>query len=137
MKGVSFLKKISFLFVFCLCIGLFINIASAAIFYNHFSFEAVGDYDIGVEANLTSSPSVVVNHYKTDADAQLGISVQSKKFLIGWGIDARSNVWIKGETRTVVDFFGLSSKTYRPVLVFNATNDGKAVEGEYYITNAL
>ena len=129
------MKKISLICVGLLTIALGISIVYAS--NNSFSFKNVGDTDIGVEEKVTSFPSVVVNHHQTNADAQLGISVQSKKFLVGWGIDARSNVWIKGETRTVVDFFGLSSKTYRPVLVFNATNDGKAVEGEYYITNAL
>ena len=129
------MKKISLICVGLLTIALGISIVYAS--NNSFSFKNVGDTDIGVEEKVTSFPSVVVNHHQTNADAQLGISVQSKKFLIGWGIDARSNVWIKGKTRTVVGFSSLSSKTYRPVLVFNATNDGKAISGDYDLTQGI
>ena len=129
------MKKISLICVGLLTIALGISIVYAS--NNSFSFKNVGDTDIGVEEKVTSFPSVVVNHHQTSADAQVGISVQSKKFLVGWGIDARSNVWIKGKTRTVVGFSSLSSKTYRPVLVFNATNDGKAISGDYDLTQGI
>lgn len=130
------MKKVSFLCVGLLTIALCVSVVSA-LTSSSFSFKNVGDYDIGVEGKVTSFPSVVVNHDQTNADAQLGISVQSKKFLIGWGIDKRTDVWIKGKTRTVVGFSTLEDKTYRPVLVFNKSNDGKAISGNYVLSQGI
>lgn len=131
------MKKVSFLCVGLLAIALCISVVSA-FSSSSFSFRNVGDYDIGVEGKVTSFPSVVVNHNQTNADAQLGISVQSKKFLIGWGIDQRTDVWIKGKTKTIVGFNTLDkNKTYRPVLVFNKSNDGKAISGNYVLSQGI
>ena len=95
------MRRISFVCVGILSTLLFMSIVSA-VSANSFSFDEVGDNDTGNEVTVSGYPSVIINHNQTDADAQLGISVQSKHWLLGWKMEARTDKWIINQLAEVM-----------------------------------
>lgn len=107
--------------------------------YDSYYLTKVGQVDYGSDVSIKKDRVVNVRwtNGSTDSDAQIAVTLNKKKLIGGYTNITRMQKWIKG----VLDdafYFGddYANGTYRAHIVFNATNDNKAISGQYQLANS-
>lgn len=128
------MRKVSYVLIATLLLTVGVMTVYA---YNICGYELqnVGDYEVGNPEKTTKDrPRVYLTNETPNSDAQVAITL-SKKGLFGYSYVTRIQRWITGVTNHTFTFTAKDKGTYRANVVFNDSNDDKAIEGEFYLTS--
>lgn len=123
-----------------LIIGMFAFVTTIyAAGYDSYYLTKVGQVDYGSDVSIKKDRVVNVRwtNGSTDSDAQIAVTLNKKKLIGGYTNITRMQKWIKGLPN--YDFYfgdDYANGTYRSHIVFNATNDNKAISGQYQLANS-
>lgn len=127
------MKKINI--VSLIILGLFAFITTAnALADTVYIHDKVGQVTYGTPREYQANRVINVDwdNFTPDADAQIAITLNKKKLIGGYTNITRKQAWIKGKKEDVF-YFGnkYAAATYRPHLIFNATNDNAKISGQF------
>ena len=122
------LKKISIVAIAALLVGI---ISVSAYTVENFSFTSVGNSDTTDEYLSAGTEELKAYNFASNIDATLGLSLSAKKWW-GYSFISRCNPSTYGKT-SVNCTWNESAGNYRGTLVFNSSNDGKSISGNFFL----
>lgn len=128
------MRKVSYILIATLLVAIGVMTVSAYTTSGYKLYE-VGDYEVGHPEETTKArPRVYLTNDTPNSDAQVAITL-SKKVWFNYSYETRIQRWITDTTNHTFTFTARDKGTYRANVVFNDSNDDKAIEGEFYLTS--
>lgn len=125
-------KKKYFISAAIISTFLFSTVAFAYIVEN-FSFNRLGQREETDEHLYTGNKLMVADYNSPYINATLGLSISKKNFLGQYVLKTRCNPATYGKTQVSCESNERSDGDYRGTLVFNTSEDGKPIDGTFYI----